>query len=69
MSEKCVAPKCKRAPALWYLGKHMCDYHWDLLCWKLDKEVEKRLKQDIIEAHILEEGQDPIERHIQRNKD
>jgi hypothetical protein len=33
---RCCKPRCKRPPAITYLGRRLCDFHWNEQCRRED---------------------------------
>ena len=45
--ECCEWPRCKRERAMLYLGKRLCDYHWENFVASEDEEVSKKAEKTL----------------------
>ncbi len=45
-NQQCDFPKCKNLTELVYIGRNVCNKHWEQLC-EVDSKTEKRLLRKI----------------------
>lgn len=47
MVEKCCVKKCRRESGVVYMGRGVCDFHWEKIC-ELEQKTGLRIAQVIL---------------------